>query len=384
MRVLAVFGTRPEAIKLAPVVRELQKTRGIECLVCVTGQHRRMLDQVLELFGIIPDHDLDVMKHDQSVEEIISGVIKGLGKVFDKVKPDIVVVQGDTTTAFAAALSAFLRKIKVAHVEAGLRSYDKFKPYPEEVQRRLLSHLADFHFSPTPAAAENLRKENIDKNSIFITGNTVVDALLGITGRKIKGENQKIDGKFPLDPDAGKKIILVTAHRRESFGRDMENMFKAIKKIAEMRPDVEIIYPVHLNPNVRSQVSRILRKVPRVNLTEPMEYEPFVRLMKMSYLILTDSGGIQEEAPALNKPVLVMRQVTERPEGVRAGCAMLLGTGTEDIVKGVIKLIENKELYMKMSKARNPYGDGKASKRIAEILKNSAKRSGRAEIKTKR
>ncbi|MFA6635567.1 MAG: UDP-N-acetylglucosamine 2-epimerase (non-hydrolyzing) [Candidatus Omnitrophota bacterium] len=369
-RVLTVFGTRPEAIKLAPVVAELKKEKKIRSYVCVTGQHRHMLEQVLKIFSIKPDIDLNIMKIDQSLEDIVFGVMNGMVKVFDKIKPDIVLVQGDTTTAFIVALSAFFRKVKVAHVEAGLRSYDKFKPYPEEVNRRLLSHVADLHFAPTGGAAENLKKENIDKNTIFVTGNTVIDALLEIAGRKEGSLSRRSDEKWLSKITGGKKIILVTAHRRESFGQDMDEMFRAIREIAVSRSDVEIVYPVHLNPNVRRQVSGILKNVPRVHLVEPLEYDSFVRLMKRSCIILTDSGGVQEEAPALNKPVLVMRHITERPEGVEAGCAMLVGTKRRDIVRGVVRLLDDPKLYFKMAKSKNPYGNGTAAKKIVGILKD--------------
>ena len=370
IRVLTVFGTRPEAIKLAPVVTELKRARRIKSYVCVTGQHRHMLDQVLKVFAIKPDFDLDVMRPDQTLEDIVGNVIGKIGKVFDKAAPDIVLVQGDTTTAFIVALAAFYRKIKVGHIEAGLRSYDKFKPYPEEINRRLLSHVADLHFTPTKSGIDNLVKENISRSDIFVTGNTVIDALLEIANSRAKGVKQPEKHKELRNVDLKKKIILVTAHRRESFGSDMEDMFRAIKKIAVLRPEVEIVYPVHLNPNVRRAVNNILKDVPRVHLVEPMDYEPFVRLMKKSYIILTDSGGIQEEAPALNKPVLVMRHVTERPEGIKAGCAKLVGTKEKSIISNVIELLDDKKLYLKMANSKNPYGDGKAAKRIVKILEN--------------
>ena len=368
MRVLTVFGTRPEAIKMAPVVLELKKEKKIKSYVCVTGQHRHMLDQVLKMFVIKPDFDLNIMKPDQTLEDIVSRVIIDIGKVFDKVKPDIVLVQGDTTTAFIVALAAFFRKVKIGHVEAGLRSHDKFKPYPEEINRRLLSHVADLHFTPTKGSAENLIRENIDKRTVFVTGNTVIDALLNIAGRKEKVGRRKEEGGL-RGVDFKKKIILVTAHRRESFGKDIEEMFRAIRKIALSRPDVEIIYPVHLNPNVRRPVDKILKGASRVRLVEPMDYVPFVKLMKSAHILLTDSGGIQEEAPALNKPVLVMRHVTERPEGVKAGCAKLVGTKEKDIVRNIIKLLDDKKLYAKMARARNPYGDGHAARKIVKVLK---------------
>lgn len=367
MKVLTVFGTRPEAIKLAPVVRELKKEKKIKSYVCVTGQHRHMLDQVLKIFGIKPHFDLNIMKPRQTLEEIAGGVVVKIGKVLDAVKPDIVLVQGDTTTAFSVALAAFYKKIRVGHVEAGLRSYNKFKPYPEEINRRLISHVADLHFAPTESAARNLLKENIDKNKVFVTGNTVIDALLEIANRKDERSNIKNKGLEGVD--FGKKIILVTAHRRESFGPDMEAMFRAITKIAVQRQEVEIVYPVHLNPNVKRAVNKTLKGITRVHLLPPMDYEPFICLMKRAHIILTDSGGIQEEAPALDKPVLVMRNVTERPEGVKAGCARIVGTKERGIVQSIMGLLDDKALYAKMARARNPYGDGKSAERIVDVLK---------------
>jgi len=364
MRVLTVCGTRPEAIKLAPVVLELKKDKGIKSYLCVTGQHRQMLDPMLKVFGIRPDHDIDIMRKGQSIEHIVSRVILKMGEVFDKARPDMVLVQGDTTTAFVVSLAAFFRKIKVGHVEAGLRSNDKFRPFPEEVNRRLVSHVADLHFAPTEISARNLIRENIDKRSVFVTGNTVVDALFFVS-RKKNGP----DPKELRDMGLSKKVILVTAHRRESFGRDFRNMCRALKEIAVSRDDVEIIYPVHLNPEVRRPVNNTIKGVTNIHLLEPMEYVPFVRLMKRAHIVLTDSGGIQEEAPALDKPVLVMREVTERPEGVKAGCARLVGVNTEDIVRDTIRLLDDKKMYARMAKAVNPYGDGKAAKRIVKIIK---------------
>jgi UDP-N-acetylglucosamine 2-epimerase (non-hydrolysing) len=369
IRVLTVFGTRPEAIKLAPVVLELKNEKMFKSYVCVTGQHRHMLDQVLKIFDIKPDFDLNIMRADQTLEDIVSDVMIKIKNVFKKVKPDIVLVQGDTTTAFVVALAAFYNGIKVGHVEAGLRSYDKFKPYPEEINRKLLSHVADFHFTPTRCGADNLIKENIKKNTIFVTGNTVIDALLTIAKRKTQRGKDGEEYEEFKNLDLKKKIILVTAHRRESFGSDMEAMFKAIKKIAVSRPEVEIVYPVHLNPNVRRAVKKILWGVSRVHLVEPMGYEPFVKLMKAAYIVLTDSGGIQEEAPALNKPVLVMRDVTERPDGIRAGCAKLVGTQETGVVSSVIRLLDDQKLYSRMANSKNPYGDGMTAKKIVGVLK---------------
>ncbi|MDP8299902.1 MAG: UDP-N-acetylglucosamine 2-epimerase (non-hydrolyzing) [Candidatus Tantalella remota] len=364
MKVLTVCGTRPEAIKLAPVILQLKKDKSIRSYLCTTGQHRQMLDPMFKVFGIKPDHDMNIMRKGQSLEDIVSKVVLKMGKVLEEITPDIVLVQGDTTTAFVVSLAAYLKKIKVGHVEAGLRSNDKYKPFPEEINRRLVSHIADLHFAPTPLAARNLIRENIDKKSVFVTGNTVIDALSIVAGGKKAAEPDVLRA---LDPS--KKIILVTAHRRESFGRDFRNMCGALKKIAVSRDDVEIVYPVHLNPEVRKTVNSTIKKVPNIHLLEPMEYVPFVRLMKRAYLVLTDSGGIQEEAPALDKPVLVMREVTERPEGIKAGCARLVGVKTADIVVGTINLLKNKKMYSRMAKAVNPYGDGKASKRIISAIK---------------
>ena len=362
-KILVTLGTRPEAIKLAPLIIRLKKEKTVKLTVCATGQHRHMLDQALKAFGIKPDFDLNIMTEDQTVEHVIGKVLSEIGKVLDTVKPDIVVVQGDTTTAFAISMAAFLRKIKIAHVEAGLRSYDKYKPFPEETSRRLISHIADLHFAPTKEAARNLLKENISKKNIFITGNTGIDALLMIASKKniILPEPFRSLGKK-------KKLILVTAHRRESFGKPLRGICYALKRIASAYQEVEIVYPVHLNPNVKKTVHKIIKSKDRIHLINPLSYEEFVHAMKMSYLILTDSGGIQEEAPSLKKPVLVMREVTERREGVRAGCARLVGLNPDSIVKNVITLLKDTKLYNKMASIKNPYGDGLASKRIAHIL----------------
>ncbi len=362
-KILVTLGTRPEAIKLAPLIIELRKDRSVKLSVCVTGQHRHMLDQALKVFGIKPDFDMNIMTKNQSVEQGIGRILLEGDKVLDFFKPEIVVVQGDTTSAFAISLAASLRKIKVAHVEAGLRSYDKYKPFPEEINRRLISSIADFHFAPTKKSAENLRKENIDRRKIFITGNTGIDSLMMIACEKTK---------LLIEPfrslDKKKKLILVTAHRRESFGKPLRGICHALRRIAYIHHDVEILYPVHLNPNVKKTVHEIIKDVNRIHLIEPLSYEEFVHTMTASYLILTDSGGIQEEAPSLKKPVLVMREVTERQEGIRAGCARLVGLDPDSIVKNVTALLSNSKLYNKMISVKNPYGDGKASKRIADIL----------------
>ncbi len=363
-KVLLVFGTRPEAIKLAPVVLELRARPEFHVSVCVTAQHREMLDQVLETFSIRPDYDLDIMQPGQDLFDLTARCLTGLRPVLMDERPGIVLVQGDTTTVFAAALAAFYLGIRVGHVEAGLRTFDKRRPFPEEINRRLTSPLADLHFSPTESAAANLRSEGVPDTHIFVTGNTVVDALF-YTCDKYRGRWPAPSGMRPIAPE--KRLVLVTGHRRESFGEGFEGICRALRRIAE-RPDVELVYPVHLNPNVREPVSRILGGLPNVQLIEPLAYVPFVGLMESAYLILTDSGGIQEEGPSLGKPVLVMREVTERPEAVEAGTVKLVGSDTEKIVDSATELLDNPAAYERMSRAHNPYGDGQASRRIAEIL----------------
>ncbi|BCB96286.1 UDP-N-acetyl glucosamine 2-epimerase [Dissulfurispira thermophila] len=370
-KILFIFGTRPEAIKLAPLYWEFKKyPNDFLVKVCVTAQHRHMLDQVLNFFGIKPDYDLDLMRENQSLFDITSYSLKGLEKVINEFSPHIVLVQGDTTTAFTGALAAFYKKIKVAHIEAGLRSGDKYSPYPEEINRILIGHIADYHFAPTERAKLNLYNEGI-KDNVWVVGNTVIDALF--LGLKIVEENRdlknKIESYFNYFFDASEKVILVTGHRRESFGEGFENICNALKEIAELYHDMKIIYPVHLNPNVREPVQRILNGLKNVFLIEPLEYPYLIWLMSKCYMILTDSGGIQEEAPSLGKPVLVMRDVTERIEGIEAETAKLVGTKKENILKEVCTLIENHKEYQKMAKAVNPYGDGQTSKRIVEIIK---------------
>ena len=370
-KILFVFGTRPEAIKLAPLIKEFKKHRDRVAIdICITGQHREMLDQVLDFFDLHADYDLNIMKSDQSLFDITSVLVKGMEKVLEDSSPDLIFVQGDTTTAFVGALAGFYEKIKVAHVEAGLRSFNKFSPFPEEINRVLISRLVDFHFAPTQEAKDNLLNEGVKEN-IWVVGNTVIDALhlgLKILSEK-RGLKEEIERFFStVIKNHTAKLILVTGHRRESFGKPFENMCFALKDIVESCEDVEVVYPVHLNPNVREPVFRILGKHPRIHLIEPLSYPYLIYLLEKSYLVLTDSGGIQEEAPSLGKPVLVMREVTERQEGVEAGVAKLVGTDRGRIVKETLKLLEDKGEYKKMSRAINPYGDGRASIRIAEVF----------------
>ena len=363
MRILTILGTRPEAIKLAPVIKEMAKhSNKIVSKVCITAQHREMLDPFLQLFGIQPDYDLNLMKPNQTLFDITVNALSSLKDVLEAERPDIVLVQGDTTTAFATSLAAFYLKIKVGHVEAGLRSGKKYNPFPEEINRKFIDHLADLHFAPTETAKRNLLMEGIKENTIFITGNTVIDALLMVLNQ----DNEKSLPDLPLKRST--KLILVTGHRRESFGEDLENICRALRRIAQLNDDVEIVYPVHLNPNVQEPVRRILDSIERVHLIEPLDYAAFVQLMNKAYLILTDSGGIQEEAPSLGKPVLVMRNATERPEVIEVGAAKLVGTYEDSIVNETMKLLRDNEEYNRMAQAPNPYGDGKAAERIVKIL----------------
>lgn len=363
LKVMSVFGTRPEAIKMAPVVLELKKfSSEVESLVAVTAQHREMLDQVLTLFNIRPDFDLNIMSEGQTLFDITSRALLGLNKVFCAAKPDVVLVHGDTTTTFAGALSAFYHQIEVGHVEAGLRTRNKFSPYPEEMNRRLTGSLADLNFAPTATAKENLLRENVDAEKIFVTGNTVIDALF---------ETVRADFKFTGEfehVDFDKRIILVTTHRRENLGEPLRQVYKALKALVEEIPDVEIIFPVHKNPKVRAVVNEELGGLERVYLTDPLDYEPFANLMNRATLILTDSGGVQEEAPALGKPVLVLRDTTERPEAVDAGTVKLIGTNQAKVYSAAKLLLTDAEEYRKMSEARSPYGDGHAAKRIVQAL----------------
>ena len=365
-KILFIFGTRPEAIKLAPLIKQFSGDDKFDVKVCITAQHREMLDQVLDFFHMKVDFDLNLMRPNQSLFDITALSLRGLGKVLDFTKPDLIFVQGDTTTAFVGALAGFYKKIKVGHVEAGLRSFNKFSPYPEEMNRLLITQLSDYHFAPTKKAADNLLKEN--KTNVWITGNTVIDALfLGLKLIKEMGE-EKYYKDFDF-LDFSKKIILVTSHRRENFGKPLKNICTALKELAQSFKDIEIVYPVHLNPNVQNTVFEILNNCERIHLLSPLTYSQLIWLMSKSYLILTDSGGIQEEAPSLGKPVLVMRRETERPEGLEAGTAYLVGTSKEKILTKVSELLLNKESYLEMAKAVDPYGDGKASQRIVEIIR---------------
>ncbi|MEM6485894.1 MAG: UDP-N-acetylglucosamine 2-epimerase (non-hydrolyzing) [Pseudomonadota bacterium] len=371
MRILLVFGTRPEAIKMSPVVSTLRSAPGFEVRVCVTAQHRQMLDQVLELFEIVPDYDLDLMTPGQDLTDVTSGVLIGLRTVLRECKPDLVLVHGDTTTTLAASMASFYEQIEVGHVEAGLRTGNMLSPWPEEANRRVTGCLTSHHFAPTQRAKDNLLAENVDSSRILITGNTVIDALLRVQRLVASDENSvPLDSMLP-ELDAEKKLIVVTGHRRESFGGGFERICQALARISR-RGDVEIVYPVHLNPHVREPVGRVLGDSPNVHLIDPLDYLPFVRLMSRSHIILTDSGGIQEEAPSLGKPVLVMRDTTERPEAVEAGTVKLVGTDEETICSETFKLLDDGDAYNEMSRAHNPYGDGRASERILDYLSGLA------------
>lgn len=365
MKVLTVFGTRPEAIKMAPLVKRLNLEPGIESVLCVTAQHREMLDQVLDLFQLKPDYDLNIMQPNQTISAITANVLTGIEEVFIKERPDIVLVHGDTTTTFAASLAAFYNKVKIGHVEAGLRTHDKYSPYPEEMNRVLTSHLADFHFAPTENNRLNLLREGVADDTIFVTGNTVIDALLEVADKPYSFENETLKG---ID-FVNKRVITVTCHRRENLGEYMVHIFSAIKDLALEFSDIEIIYPVHMNPKVRSTANEILKGIDRVHLIEPLQYQPFVNLMAKSYLIITDSGGMQEEAPALGKPVLVVRKETERPEAVSAGTVKLAGVQQETIYGMAHELLTDASAHRRMANAINPYGDGHAAERIISILK---------------
>ncbi|MEN6389535.1 MAG: UDP-N-acetylglucosamine 2-epimerase (non-hydrolyzing) [Syntrophomonas sp.] len=363
-KVMVVFGTRPEAIKMAPVVKELQKQEDLQTIVTVTAQHREMLDQVLDLFQIQPDYDLNIMKHHQDLYSITTGVLTGLKEVLEKENPQLLLVHGDTTTTFAAALAAFYQHIPVGHVEAGLRTRNKFNPFPEEINRTLTGCLTDLHFAPTDSARENLIAESTALFRIWVTGNTVIDALL----QTIKPDYQFSEEFFKID--FNKRIILVTTHRRENWGDNMRNIYQALIKLVEEFDDVEVVFPVHRNPIVRDLAQEMLGNLPGFHLIDPLEYEPFSHLMNASYLILTDSGGIQEEAPSLGKPVLVLRDYTERPEAVQAGTVKLVGTTSERVYNEAHLLLSDRQEYNKMARAINPYGDGQASRRIVRVIKD--------------
>jgi len=375
VKILAVFGTRPEAIKMAPVILALDDNFDVK--ICVTAQHRQMLDQVLELFKIVPDYDLDVMQPGQDLFDITSNVLLGIKKVLEIEKPDMVLVHGDTTTSMATAMASFYLQIPIGHVEAGLRTHDINSPFPEEFNRQITSRIASLNFAPTEISRQNLLDEKVPESQIYVTGNTVIDALLSMVEKaRIIDFSDTILKKLPFLKQLKSnfpRIILVTGHRRENFGLGFEEICYALKAIADENPNLQIIYPVHLNPNVREPVNRILSNLNNIHLIEPMEYLTFVKLMDLSYLILTDSGGIQEEAPSLGKPVLVMRNTTERPESIQAGTVKLVGTNKFEIVDMVNKLLNDSNLYMQMSKAHNPYGDGEASSIIRNILIDKGK-----------
>ncbi len=366
LKVLSVFGTRPEAVKMAPVVRELARTAGVESRVCVTAQHRQMLDQVLHLFEIQPDYDLDLMREDQQLAELSASIFTGLDPVLADFAPDWVLVQGDTTTVAITALLAYYRRIRVGHVEAGLRTFDKWQPFPEEINRRVAGVAADLHFAPTEWARRNLLREGVDAKLIVVTGNPVIDALQFVAKQPEPDDVKSLVKKLGI-AEGVRRLVLVTAHRRENFGKPLEEICAALKALAA-RGDVEIVYPVHLNPNVQEPVRRLLGQAQHITLLPPLDYLPLVHLMKHSKLILTDSGGIQEEAPAFGIPVLVLRELTERPEAVEAGTVKLVGTDEDCIVRQATILLENVPEYQRMARVHNPYGDGRASQRIAEVI----------------
>ena len=374
-KVLLVFGTRPEAIKMAPLVKAFEAEPSIISKVCVTAQHREMLDQVLDMFEIKPDYDLDIMKPGQDLFDVTSNVLLGLKNVLSDFQPDIVLVHGDTSTTSSAALAAFYSKVKVGHVEAGLRTGDIYSPWPEEANRQITGVLANYHFAPTTTSQDNLLRENKNPKDIIVTGNTVIDALFLALDKIEKNETlknqiiEKINSEYKL-PD-NKKIILVTGHRRENHGQGFINICEALKTIATNNPDIDIVYPVHLNPNVQKPVNEILSNTPNVYLINPLQYESFLYLMNKSYFIITDSGGVQEEAPSLGKPVLVMRDTTERPEALDAGTVKLVGTNKELIIKEAQKLLDDEDEYNTMAKAHNPYGEGKACEKIVKFIKET-------------
>ena len=373
VKVISIFGTRPEAIKMAPVVKELESRKEIESIVCVTAQHRDMLDQVLEAFNITPDYDLDIMKPGQTLSYITAEVIKGIEEVIIKEKPDVILVHGDTTTAMAAAIAGFYQQVEVGHVEAGLRTYDKYSPFPEEINRQIIDRIADYLFAPTETSKENIGDKLNKGQQVFITGNTAIDALK----TTVSDEYRNAD----LDWVGDNRLILVTAHRRENLGEPMRHIFTAIKRIVEEFSDVRVIYPVHLNPKVQEVANEILGNDDRIKLIEPLDVLDFHNFMERSYFIMSDSGGVQEEAPSLGKPVLVLRDTTERPEGIEAGTLKLVGTDTDDVYSAAKELLINKEAYDAMSQARNPYGDGFASKYIVDAIINNCNKKLRVSRK---
>ena len=359
-KILLVFGTRPEAIKMCPLVLELKSRKEIETVVCVTGQHRQMLDSVLNAFSVTPDYDLSIMKDKQTLFDVTTGILNGIGEVLDQVKPDVVLVHGDTSTTFVTALACFYKQIPVGHVEAGLRTYNIYSPYPEEFNRQAVSIISSYNFAPTALSRDNLLREGHAEDTIFVTGNTAIDAL--------KTTVREDYSHAELERASGSRLIMITAHRRENLGEPMRNMFRAIRRVMDEHPDVKAIYPIHMNPVVRQVASEELAGCDRIRIIEPLEVLDFHNFLARSYMILTDSGGIQEEAPSLGKPVLVMRGTTERPEGIKAGTLKLVGTDENVIYESFKLLLEDKNAYEAMSKASNPYGDGFASKRIADIL----------------
>lgn len=369
MKILSIFGTRPEAIKMAPIVRLLKQTRGVESRVCVTAQHRQMLDQVLELFEIKPDYDLDLMRDGQSLAQISASIFTGLDPILVDFQPDWVLVVGDTTTVVTTSLLTYFRRIKLGHVEAGLRTHNKWHPFPEEINRRIATVIADLHFAPTEWSKGNLLREGVEEKNILVTGNSVIDALDFVLKQEEPPEVTALIDKLEIRGLETRRLVLVTAHRRENFGQPLENICCAIKELAS-RDDVEIVYPVHLNPNVQEPVSRILKDVPHITLLPPLDYRPMVHLMKHAKIILSDSGGLQEEAPSLGVPVLVLRETTERPEGVEAGTLKVVGTETDRILHEAQELLDDPSAYAKMAKATNPYGDGHAAERIIKALIN--------------
>ena len=365
VKVMTIFGTRPEAIKMAPLVKELEKRKGIESIVCVTAQHREMLDQVLKVFDIKPDYDLNIMKRGQTLSEITSRVLLGLEEVIKEVKPNIILVHGDTTTTFAGALAAFYNNIDIGHVEAGLRTWNKYSPFPEEMNRQMVDCMTDMYFAPTEVSKNNLLKQGINEEKIYITGNTAIDAMKYTVNDNYYNE--------VFDWVGEDKLILLTAHRRENLGEPMRNIFNAVKRLVIEVPNIKVVYPIHLNPKVREVANEIFGGIERIKLIEPLEVFDFHNFIKKSYLILTDSGGIQEEAPSLGKPVLVLRDTTERPEGIKSGTLKLVGTDEKKVYKEIKKLLDDKSEYEKMSKANNPYGDGFASKKIVDEIINKYK-----------